>query len=159
MWLPATEFGGQNRATVAVGDGRQEVWVTVLRSASPLCTIASAGSIGREGAMVQLAAATGSWMGPLRGRQITPPCWSRGAAAGFASACVAALSGAIFIAEVVYGTSVICRLVILRAVYPWRNFPYALRVDFQKKIYALLCSVVARDESTKPIRSSQDRIP
>ena len=124
---------GQNRGMLAVGDGRQEVWATVLRSASSLCTIASGGSIGREGAMVQLAAATGSWMGPLRGRQITPPCWARGAAAGFASACVAALSGAIFIAEVVYGTLVIRRLVIFRAVYPWRNFSHALWVDFQKK--------------------------
>jgi hypothetical protein len=34
---------GQNRATVAVGDGRQEVWATVPRSASSLCTIASGG--------------------------------------------------------------------------------------------------------------------
>jgi chloride channel protein, CIC family len=37
----------------------------VLRSASSLCTIASGGSIGREGAMVQLAAAIGSWIGQL----------------------------------------------------------------------------------------------
>jgi hypothetical protein len=35
----------------------------------------------------------------------------------------------------------------------------AIGVDFQKKSYALLCSAVARDKSTKPIRSSQDRIP
>ena len=31
---------------LAVGDGRQEVWATVLRTASSLCTIASGGSIG-----------------------------------------------------------------------------------------------------------------
>jgi hypothetical protein len=55
-----------------------------------------------------------------------------GGAAGFASA-YDARSGAIFIAELVYGTLVIRRLVILRAVYPWRNFPHALWVDFQKK--------------------------
>jgi len=42
----------QNRGTLAVGDGRQEVWATVPRSGSSLCTIASGGSIGREGAMV-----------------------------------------------------------------------------------------------------------
>jgi CIC family chloride channel protein len=41
------------------------MWATVLRSAASLCTIASGGSIGREGAMVQLAAATGSWIGQL----------------------------------------------------------------------------------------------
>jgi chloride channel protein, CIC family len=50
---------------IAVGDGRQDVRGTLLRSASSLCTIASGGSIGREGAMVQLAAATGSWVGWL----------------------------------------------------------------------------------------------
>jgi H+/Cl- antiporter ClcA len=97
---------------IAVGDGRQDVRGTLLRSASSLCTIASGGSIGREGAMVQLAAATGSWVGQL-GRieddqlRLLLAC---GAAAGFASAYDAALSGAIFIAEVVYGTLVIRRL-------------------------------------------------
>jgi chloride channel protein, CIC family len=85
---------------------------TLLRCASSLCTIASGGSIGREGAMVQLAAATGSWVGQL-GRfdsdesRLLLAC---GAAAGFASAYDAALSGAIFIAEIVYGTLVIRRL-------------------------------------------------
>ena len=48
-------------------------------------------------------------VGPLRGRQITPPCWPAAHAAGFASAYDAALSGAIFIAELVYGTLVIRR--------------------------------------------------
>ena len=50
---------------IAVGDGRQDVRGTLLRIASSLCTISSGGSIGREGAMVQLAAATGSWIGQL----------------------------------------------------------------------------------------------
>ena len=67
MWLSGYRIRrpGQNRGTLAVGDGRQEVWATVLRSASSLCTIASGGSIGREGATVPLAAATGSWIGQL----------------------------------------------------------------------------------------------
>ena len=97
---------------IAVGDGRQDVRGTLLRSASSLCTIASGGSIGREGAMVQLAAATGSWVGQLgrfEGDQLRL-LLACGAAAGFASAYDAALSGAIFIAEVVYGTLVIRRL-------------------------------------------------
>jgi H+/Cl- antiporter ClcA len=97
---------------IAVGDGRQDVCGTLLRSASSLCTIASGGSIGREGAMVQLAAATGSWVGQLgriEGDQLRL-LLACGAAAGFASAYDAALSGAIFIAEVVYGTLVIRRL-------------------------------------------------
>jgi chloride channel protein, CIC family len=97
---------------IAVGDGRQDVRGTLLRSASSLCTIASGGSIGREGAMVQLAAATGSWVGQLgrfEGDQLRL-LLACGAAAGFASAYDAALSGAIFIVEVVYGTLIIRRL-------------------------------------------------
>ncbi|MBV8214573.1 MAG: ClcB-like voltage-gated chloride channel protein [Verrucomicrobia bacterium] len=97
---------------IAIGDGRQDVRGTLLRSASSLCTIASGGSIGREGAMVQLAAATGSWVGQLtrfQGDQLRL-LLACGAAAGFASAYDAAISGAIFIAEVVYGTLLIRRL-------------------------------------------------
>jgi H+/Cl- antiporter ClcA len=97
---------------IAVGDGRQDVRGTLLRVASSLCTIASGGSIGREGAMVQLAAATGSWIGQL-GRfdgDVLRLLLACGAAAGFASAYDAPLSGAIFIAEIVYGTLVIRRL-------------------------------------------------
>ncbi len=97
---------------IAIGDGRQDVRGTLLRSASSLCTIASGGSIGREGAMVQLAAATGSWIGQLgrlQGDQLRL-LLACGAAAGFASAYDAAISGAIFIAEVVYGTLMIRRL-------------------------------------------------
>jgi len=97
---------------IAIGDGRQDVSGTLLRSASSLCTIASGGSIGREGAMVQLAAASGSWVGRLfrfQGDQLRL-LLACGAAAGFASAYDAAISGAIFIAEVVYGTLLIRRL-------------------------------------------------
>ena len=62
--------------------------------------------------MVQLAAATGSWIGQLAhfdgdDLRLLLAC---GAAAGFASAYDAALSGAIFIAEIVYGTLSIRRL-------------------------------------------------
>jgi CIC family chloride channel protein len=39
---------------VAIGDGRIPVRHTLMRSISSLCTIASGGSIGREGSMVQL---------------------------------------------------------------------------------------------------------
>ncbi len=97
---------------IAVGDGREDLSGNLLRSASSLCTIASGGSIGREGAMVQLAAAAGSWIGRL-GRfsgndlRLLLAC---GAAAGFASAYDAAISGAIFIAEIVYGSLSIRRL-------------------------------------------------
>jgi CIC family chloride channel protein len=97
---------------IAVGDGREDVRGTLLRTVSSLCTIASGGSIGREGAMVQLAAATGSWIGQLgrwadRDLRLLLAC---GAAAGFASAYGAPISGALFIAEIVYGTLSVRRL-------------------------------------------------
>jgi len=116
LWWARRISKGKKQAdyleAIAVGDGRQDVRNTLLRSASSLCTIASGGSIGREGAMVQLAAATGSWVGQLArfdgdNLRLLLAC---GAAAGFASAYDAALSGAIFIAEIVYGTLVIRRL-------------------------------------------------
>ena len=116
LWLARRAQGVRKGAdyleAIAVGDGRQGVKDTLLRSVSSLCTIASGGSVGREGAMVQLAAATGSWIGQL-GRfdgddlRLLLAC---GAAAGFAAAYDAALSGAIFIAEIVYGTLTIRRL-------------------------------------------------
>ncbi len=116
LWLAHRVANGRKQSdyleAIAVGDGRQDVGGTVLRGLSSLCTIGSGGSIGREGAMVQLAAATGSWIGQL-GRfdgddlRLLLAC---GAAAGFAAAYDAALSGAIFIAEIVYGTLAIRRL-------------------------------------------------
>lgn len=116
LWAARRLTGGRKQSdyleAIAVGDGRQSVRGTLLRAASSLCTIASGGSIGREGAMVQLAAASGSWIGQL-GRftgndlRLLLAC---GAAAGFASAYDAALSGAIFIAEIIYGRLTIRRL-------------------------------------------------
>ena len=116
LWLAQRAANGRKQLdyleAIAVGDGRQDVRGTLLHSLSSLCTIGSGGSIGREGAMVQLAAATGSWIGRI-GRfdgddlRLLLAC---GAAAGFASAYDAALSGAIFIAEIVYGTLAIRRL-------------------------------------------------
>ncbi|THD10744.1 ClcB-like voltage-gated chloride channel protein [Metallibacterium scheffleri] len=116
LWLAQRAAKGKKQPdyleAIAIGDGRQDVKGTLLRSASSLCTIGAGGSIGREGAMVQLAAATGSWIGQLArfdgdDLRLLLAC---GAAAGFAAAYDAALSGAIFIAEIVYGTLAIRRL-------------------------------------------------
>jgi chloride channel protein, CIC family len=69
LWLGKRVAQGKKQPdyleAIAIGDGRQDLRGTLLRSASSLCTIASGGSIGREGAMVQPAAATGSWVGQL----------------------------------------------------------------------------------------------
>ncbi|MEO8287036.1 MAG: ClcB-like voltage-gated chloride channel protein [Chloroflexota bacterium] len=91
--------------TVAFGDGRVPVRHTLLRSLSSLVTIASGGSIGREGAMVQLAATGASVTGRIghfstERLRLLVAC---GAAAGITSAYNAPIAGAFFVAEIVLG--------------------------------------------------------
>lgn len=91
---------------VAVGDGIIAARPTLIRSVSSLLTIASGGSIGREGPMVQLAALIGSKIALLRRapvprRRLLVAC---GAAAGIASAYNAPIAGALFVAEIVMGS-------------------------------------------------------
>ena len=91
---------------VAVGDGVIAARPTLVRSISSLLTIASGGSIGREGPMVQLAALIGSKVGlltraPMPRRRLLVAC---GAAAGIASAYNAPIAGALFVAEIVMGS-------------------------------------------------------
>ncbi|HUX74296.1 MAG TPA: ClcB-like voltage-gated chloride channel protein [Steroidobacteraceae bacterium] len=91
---------------VVVGDGVIAARPTLLRSISSLLSIASGGSIGREGPMVQLSALIGSKVGlfnraPLPRRRLLVAC---GAAAGIASAYNAPIAGALFVAEIVMGS-------------------------------------------------------
>ncbi|HWU97108.1 MAG TPA: ClcB-like voltage-gated chloride channel protein [Oxalicibacterium sp.] len=91
---------------VAVGDGHISVRQTMLRSLSSFSSIVSGGSIGREGAMVQLAAMCASVTGrtvrlePSRLRLLV----ACGAAAGLASAYNAPIAGAFFVTEIVLGS-------------------------------------------------------
>ena len=81
---------------VVLGDGK----------ISALFTIASGGSIGREGPLVQLASVVGSLAGRLQ-HWTTPRLRllvACGAAAGIASAYNAPISGAVFMAEIVLGS-------------------------------------------------------
>jgi chloride channel protein, CIC family len=92
---------------VLVGDGRIGLRATLLRSLSSLLSIASGGSIGREGAMVQLAAMLGSRLGmlahtPVPRLRLMVAC---GGAAGIAAAYNAPISGALFISEIVLGST------------------------------------------------------
>ena len=91
---------------VAIGDGNIPIKQSLLRSISSLSTIATGGSIGREGSMVQLAAMAASFVGriahftPQRLRLLV----ACGAAAGLTSAYNAPIAGAFFITEIVLGS-------------------------------------------------------
>jgi CIC family chloride channel protein len=91
---------------VAIGDGVVPVKVSLWRSVSSLFTIASGGSIGREGPMVQLAALAASLIG--RAVHFDPPrlrlLVACGAAAGITSAYNAPIAGAFFVTEIVLGS-------------------------------------------------------
>src|SRR5579863_6513626 len=91
---------------VLVGDGRIGFRATLANALSSLLTISSGGSIGREGAMVQLAAMIGSRLGllaraPIPRLRLMVAC---GGAAGIAAAYNAPISGALFVSEIVLGS-------------------------------------------------------
>src|SRR4029077_15542200 len=79
---------------------------TLVKSLSALFTIASGGSIGREGPLVQIASVIASAFGRIQSwstprMRLLVGC---GAAAGIASAYNAPIAGAIFVAEIVLGS-------------------------------------------------------
>ncbi|MGB6103385.1 MAG: ClcB-like voltage-gated chloride channel protein [Pusillimonas sp.] len=109
LWVSKQLKGSTNSdymEAVAIGDGRLSLRQGLLRSLSSLCTVASGGSIGREGAMVHLASLSASVIGRFTRfstarLRLLVAC---GAAAGVASAYGAPLAGALFVAEIVLGT-------------------------------------------------------
>lgn len=87
------------RGTISVRQG-------LTKLVSSLMTIGSGGSIGREGAMVQLSATLASWLG-LRGRLSTPRLRlvvACGAAGGIAAVYNVTIAAALFVAEIVLGS-------------------------------------------------------
>jgi CIC family chloride channel protein len=91
---------------VVLGDGKISARRSLVKCLSALFTIASGGSIGREGPLVQLSSLVASLAGRLQK-------WSAprlrllvgcGAAAGIASAYNAPIAGALFVAEIVLGS-------------------------------------------------------
>src|SRR5689334_6843742 len=91
---------------VVLGDGKISTRWTLAKSLSALFTIASGGSIGREGPLVQLASVIASGLGRVQ-KWSTPRLRllvGCGAAAGIASAYNAPIAGAIFVAEIILGS-------------------------------------------------------
>ncbi len=104
-WVHGNRTTDYMEAIVA-GDGVISVRASLMKSLSSLLTVGSGGSIGREGAMIQLAAMVGSAVGhwvdlPRPKQHLLVAC---GAAAGLAAAYNAPIAGALFVAEIVIGT-------------------------------------------------------
>jgi CIC family chloride channel protein len=91
---------------VALGDGVVPFRFSLIKSGSALFTVASGGSIGREGPVVALSAMLASGLGrwlqlPATRLRLLVAC---GAAAGIASVNNAPIAGALFVAEIILGS-------------------------------------------------------
>jgi len=91
---------------IVLGNGVVPARLSFVKCVSALFSIASGGSIGREGPMVQLSAVLASLIGRMRRMptlqlRLLVAC---GAAAGIASAYNAPIGGAMFVAEIVLGS-------------------------------------------------------
>ncbi|WP_087733957.1 ClcB-like voltage-gated chloride channel protein [Paraburkholderia piptadeniae] len=163
QWRASKQSSADYMEAVTVGDGVVPVWQSVWRSISSLFTIASGGSIGREGSMVQLAALCASVMGrwvrfdPARLRLLV----ACGAAAGITSAYNAPIAGAFFVTELVLGSmamesfgpivvsSVVANITMrefagYRPPYEMRVFPVVTGVEVLPfVVLGLLCGVLA----------------
>ncbi len=96
---------------INIGHGLIDVRTSLVKCAASLLVVATGSAIGREGAMILLAALAAS----LLGQRLAPRSEWRlmvacGAAAGMAAAYHAPLAGALFVAEVLIGTLAIAAI-------------------------------------------------
>ena len=90
---------------IVAGDGRLPLRSALVSAASSVVSISTGASIGREGLIMQVAAAVSSKLGrvakwpPYRLRLLV----ACGAAAGLAAGCNAPVAGAVFAAQIVLG--------------------------------------------------------
>ena len=104
---------------VAIGRGRLDLRSGLLKVAASLLVVSTGGAVGREGAMVLLAAMLASLLGRWLGRTVELRLVvSCGAAAGLAAAYHAPLAGAVFVAEILLGSLALKQLgpVVVAAV-------------------------------------------
>jgi chloride channel protein, CIC family len=90
---------------VRLRNGRIPLLSTVWRTASSAFSVASGAAIGREGSMIQFAAAISSWVGersPLRNLSLSRQV-AYGAAAAVAAAYQAPIAGVFFAMEIILG--------------------------------------------------------
>ncbi len=99
---------------VVLGRVRLSMRSTLLKSAASWCAIASGGSLGREGPLIQFGGAAGKVVGArLRlSPEDTRMLIAAGTAAGFAAAYNTPFAAVLFVVEVVTG------IIVLRAIVP-----------------------------------------
>src|ERR1700692_2570308 len=103
-WAPDLHFEEYVEA-VRLRNGRIPLLATVWRTASSAFSVATGAAIGREGSMIQFAAAISSWVGErshLRNPSL-PRQVAYGAAAAVAAAYQAPIAGIFFVTEIVFG--------------------------------------------------------
>lgn len=104
---------------VVIGNGRLDLRGGLLKVVASLLVVSTGGAVGREGAMVLLAAMLASMLGRTLGRSVDLRLVvSYGAAAGLTTAYHAPLAGAVFVAEILLGSLAFTKLapVIVAAV-------------------------------------------
>jgi CIC family chloride channel protein len=114
-WAPDLHFEEYVEA-VRFRNGRIPLVSTIWRTASSAFSVATGAAIGREGSMIQFAAAISSWVGersPLRNLSLSRQV-AYGAAAAVAAAYQAPIAGIFFVTEIVFGE------------WSWRDIPQLL---------------------------------
>jgi chloride channel protein, CIC family len=103
-WSAPSEFQEYVEA-VRFDDGRIPFRATLWRTLSSAFSVASGAAIGREGSMIQFAAAVSSWVGARVPGRTVPLAQqvAYGAAAAVAAAYHAPLAGVFFASEIVLG--------------------------------------------------------
>lgn len=104
---------GDVMEAIILGRVRLSMRVTLLKSLGSWCAIATGGSVGREGPLIQFGGAFGSFAGDRLGLdpQSLKLLIAAGAAAGFAAAYNTPLAAILFVLEVVTGVFVLDAIV------------------------------------------------